>query len=101
MEHDDERFRRSDPATVTPLPPERAFVVQLRPLDAPRGEVLVGRVEHIASGESGRFASAAELTAFIARIGRSASPEDRSRADGAEADRATASEEPDAVVDDA
>lgn len=76
VEHDHERFRGSDPATATPLPPERAFVVQLRPLGAPGGEVLVGRVEHIASGETGRFASAAELTAFIARIGRSTPPAD-------------------------
>jgi len=76
VEHDHERFRRSDPATVTPLPPERAFVVQLRPLRAPGDEVLVGRVEHIASGETGRFASAAELTEFIIRIGRAASPAD-------------------------
>ena len=75
MEHDPERSRRPDPTTGTPLPPERAFVVQLRQLDDPRGEVLVGRVEHITSGESGRFTSAAELTAFIARIGRSAAPD--------------------------
>ena len=76
MDHEHERFRRSDPATDTPLPPERAFVVQLRALGDPRGEVLVGRVEHIVSGETGRFASAAELTEFITRIGRSASPAD-------------------------
>jgi len=71
VEHDPQRFRRPGSATDAPLPPERAFIVQLRPLHDPRGEVLVGRVEHITSGESGRFASAAELTAFIARIGRS------------------------------
>jgi hypothetical protein len=75
VQNDPDRFRRSDPATDTPLPPERAFVVQLRPLSDPRGEVLVGRVEHITSGESGRFTSAAELTAFIARIGRTVPPE--------------------------
>jgi hypothetical protein len=72
VENDHHRLRCPDPATDTPLPPERAFVVQLRPLRDPRGEVLVGRVEHIASGAVGRFASAAELTAFIAQIGRSA-----------------------------
>jgi hypothetical protein len=76
VEKDHHRLRRSGSAPDTPLPPERAFVVQLRPLNDPRGEVLVGRVEHIASGAVGRFASAAELTTFIARIGRSASPGD-------------------------
>jgi hypothetical protein len=43
--------------------------VQLRALTDPEGEVFVGRVEHIASGTAVRFASAAELTAFIAQIG--------------------------------
>jgi hypothetical protein len=60
---------QSPAATDVPLPPERAFVVQLRPRTDPSGEVFVGRVEHIASGTFARFASAAELTAFIARIG--------------------------------
>lgn len=74
MQNDPDRFRRSYPATGTPLPPERAFVVQLRPLGDPRDEVLVGRVEHIASGAVGRFSSAAELIAFIDQIGRAGSP---------------------------
>jgi hypothetical protein len=86
VDHDHEQSRRSDPPTGTPLPPERAFVVQLRPLSAPGGEVLVGRVEHIVSGETGRFASAAELTEFIARIGRSASPADDDPAGAAAAE---------------
>ncbi|MBY0276516.1 hypothetical protein K2Z84_14330 [Candidatus Binatia bacterium] len=73
MDEDHHPSRRPGSATDVPLPPERAFVVQLRPLDDPRGEVLVGRVEHITSGAVGRFTSAAELTAFIARIGRAAS----------------------------
>ena len=101
MEHDHERLRRSDAATITPLPPERAFVVQLRPLGAPGGEVLVGRVEHILSGETGRFASAAELTAFIARIGRSESCGDPSRAARTEAAGVTTAGDSDATVDDA
>jgi len=64
----DERTRRSGVATdEVPLPPERAFVVQLRPLSDPAGELFVGRIEHIASGTVFRFDSAAELTAFIAR----------------------------------
>lgn len=80
MNEDHNPLRRPDSATDAPLPPERAFVVQLRPLDDPRGEVLVGRVEHITSGAVGRFASAAELTAFIARIGRSATVDQPSSA---------------------
>jgi hypothetical protein len=66
---EDERTRhRSIGATAVPLPPERAFVVQLRPLTDPPGELFVGRIEHIASGTVFRFGSAAELTAFIARM---------------------------------
>jgi len=56
-------------ARDVPLPPDRAFVVQLRAHREPSGELFVGRVEHIASGDVERFASAAELLAFIARIG--------------------------------
>ena len=66
---EDERTRHpSIAATDVPLPPERAFVVQLRALTDPTGELFVGRIEHIASGSACRFCSAAELTAFIARI---------------------------------
>jgi len=101
VENDHHRLRRPDPATGTPLPPERAFVVQLRPLSDPRGEVLVGRVEHIASGVVGRFASAAELTTFIARIGRSASPGDPPATATTGVARAVTAEEHDATVDDA
>ena len=68
MEDHPDRLR-PPAATDVPLPPERAFVVQLRPITDPSGDVFVGRVEHIASGTFVRFASAAELTAFIARIG--------------------------------
>jgi hypothetical protein len=43
-------------------------VVQLRPLPDPTGELFVGRIEHMTSGTVFRFGSAAELTAFIARV---------------------------------
>jgi len=60
-----------DRSTEVPLPPDRTFVVQLRPQADPGAELFVGRVEHIASGEFVRFGSAAELLAFMARVGRS------------------------------
>src|SRR5262249_37734991 len=48
---EDGRTRQpSIPTSEAPLPPERAFVVQLRSLTDPAGELFVGRVEHIASG---------------------------------------------------
>jgi len=59
---------RARAGTEVPLPPERAFVVRLRPLIDPPGELFVGRIEHIASGTAFRFGSAAELTDFITRI---------------------------------
>ena len=55
-------------ATEVSLPPERAFVVQLRAPADGRGEVFEGRAEHIASGAAARFASAAELIAFVTRV---------------------------------
>ena len=61
---------RARAGTEVPLPPERAFVVQLRPQADPGGEFFVGRVEHIASGEFVRFESAAELLAFMANVSR-------------------------------
>jgi hypothetical protein len=69
MEHKQPRDR-ARAGTEVPLPPELAFVVQLRPQADPGGEIFVGRVEHIASGEFVRFGSAAELLAFMANVGR-------------------------------
>ena len=66
---EDERARSGIPAaTAVPLPPDRAFVVQLRRPNDPAGEIFVGRVEHMASGSVLRFRTAAELTDFIARF---------------------------------
>ena len=67
-----ERNARQGPdrdQSVAPLPPERAFVVQLRQPRAADGEIFTGRVEHVSSGEGVRFESAAELIAFIEKIG--------------------------------
>lgn len=66
---EDEGARRcSVAATESPLLPERAFVVQLRPLTDRAGELFTGRIEQIASGTVYRSSSAAELTDFIVRI---------------------------------
>jgi len=56
--------------TELPFPPERAFVVQLRRQADQGGDLFVGRVEHIASGEFVRFESAAQLLAFMANVDR-------------------------------
>ena len=52
-------------ATGTPLPVDRAFVVQFRAQPDQSAEFFVGRVEHIASGVAGRFDSVEELIAFV------------------------------------
>ena len=66
---DDEASRRSArEASTTPLPPERAFVVQLRAQSGPTAELFVGRVEHLASGAAEHFASATALITFIASV---------------------------------
>jgi len=54
-------------ATQSPLPADRAFVIQFRAL--PRGaEPFVGRAEHIASGAAIRFECLDDLLAFLRSI---------------------------------
>jgi hypothetical protein len=60
-----------------PLPPERAFVVQLRSQNEPGGEIFIGRVEHITSGAAASFDSADGLIGFIAKIGGTAQMAER------------------------
>jgi hypothetical protein len=52
----------------SPLPPDRAFVVQLRPRGDAGTELFVGRVEHLISGAAERFDSAEGLIAFVTRV---------------------------------
>lgn len=59
MRKEDEMAHR-DPGNLSP---DRAFVVQLRGHPG----AFAGRVEHMASGEAARFASAEELLAFLTR----------------------------------
>ena len=49
------------------LAPEGIFVVHLRSDSVPGRQHLVGRVEHVKSGDSEQFASLAALLAFIER----------------------------------
>ncbi len=58
------RNDRSD--TQGTLSPRAAFVVQFLAWSDPRSGVIGGRVEHIASGRSRRFASLKELLEFLA-----------------------------------
>jgi hypothetical protein len=56
------------PLSQPALPTNRAFVVQFRA--PPPGGTLIydGRVEHLVSGEEGRFHSLEELLAFMIRV---------------------------------
>ena len=54
---------RSDPL----LTPDGIFVLHLRSDSAPAGEHVVGRIEHLKSGESETFTSLAALLRFIDR----------------------------------
>jgi hypothetical protein len=59
----------------SPLPPHRAFVVQLHvETDLERGECL-GRLEHVISGKVAHFQSREELLAAMARILAAESPQ--------------------------
>ena len=54
-------------AAITParLTAETAFVVHLAPTSLEAPDRALGRVEHVASGEAQRFATIAELIAFM------------------------------------
>lgn len=55
-------------ASGSPLSIHRAFVVQFRVgTDAAHGRVA-GRIEHVASRQTGSFQSWAELQSFIAQV---------------------------------
>jgi hypothetical protein len=69
---------RDDATSGQSLQPEHAFVVQIRAGTAAGGRRLEGRVEHVVSGETLRFGSAAELIEFLTRAGLPASPDARS-----------------------
>ncbi len=55
-------------SSATPLSVHRSFVVQFAARTNIAAGCCVGRVEHIVSGQATRFASQAELLAFIARV---------------------------------
>lgn len=55
------------PQPYAPLKPGLAFVVQLQSPVQDCPEQLAGRVEHIASGQTLRFASLDELCAFFGK----------------------------------
>ena len=55
-------------ASVSPLSVHRAFVVQFRAeTDAAHGRV-VGRIEHVASGQAAPFQTWTEMQTFMAHI---------------------------------
>jgi hypothetical protein len=62
------RPRPLDAVNESPLPPDRAFVVQLRARGAAGAELFVGRVEHITSGAAECFASAEGLINIVTRV---------------------------------
>ena len=57
-----------DLATNKPLPVQRAFVVQLYATAAVAQGQLVGRVEHVLSGQATHFHTLEELMAFMTQI---------------------------------
>lgn len=61
---------------ASPLPPERAFVVQIAAEADVAAGCCRGRVEHVVSGRATHFVSAAELFAFVARTLRGDQPAD-------------------------
>jgi len=56
------------PARETPLSADAAFVVHLASTASAERDCVCGRIEHIDSGRSTRFASVGELLAFMHRI---------------------------------
>jgi hypothetical protein len=56
------------PEPIGKLPPEGAFVVQLRADAECESARFSGRVEHVVTGRAARFRSVGELHAFIVRV---------------------------------
>ena len=75
-------------ADASPLPYEKAFVVQFSAeTDAPL-ENAAGRVEHLQTGRQARFTSAVELLASLrALLADGPPPSSSPRGEGADADR--------------
>ena len=64
----------AQPGGHRPLSVHRAFVVQLRAeADVAQGRVM-GRVEHVVSGQATHFHAVEELLAFMARVLHEAGP---------------------------
>ena len=55
-------------ANDRPLPVQRAFVVQLHATADVAQARLVGRIEHVVSGQALHFHTLEELLAFMARV---------------------------------
>jgi len=71
-------------APRSPLSPQRAFVVQFRAETAVATGHLVGRVEHVVSGQATTFDTLEGLLAFLARVlaERGAGPPEAGEAGG-------------------
>ena len=65
---DKERARGSGTPESCFLPASRSFVVQFTADTTPATSCFRGRVEHIASARSQRFASLDDLTTFMAEV---------------------------------
>jgi len=58
----------ASPADEQPLPVERAFVVQMHVTAEIAHGRIVGRVEHVMSGQALHFHTLEELLTFMARV---------------------------------
>ena len=63
-----DRDRRKAQESPSPLPASRSFVVQFTADTAPASRRFRGRIEHIESARSRRFASLEDLAAFVAEV---------------------------------
>lgn len=64
----DEKATEPVSGAKTLLRAERAFVIQLREPCDERGDLFVGRVEHLTTGDARRFRSIDELIAFVTHV---------------------------------
>jgi hypothetical protein len=66
--HDSPHSRATKPKEEPLLSPPRAFVLQFYPETDVQHDHFVGRVEHVVSGQTARFASLDILLAFLKRV---------------------------------
>ena len=75
-------LKQSEPGASGQRSPDTVFVVHVDADADPEHAILTGRVEHVSSGHSGRFASFGEFLNFLSRALRNRRKGSRTHGEG-------------------